>query len=47
LIFEEAGTQIINDYYQVAGPNQYWVKLHILTPNERVEQVDFPVSCAP
>lgn len=47
LVFEEAGTQVINDYYQVGAPNEYWVKLHILTPNERVEQVNFPVSCTP
>lgn len=45
LIFEEAGTQIINKFYQINAPNEYWVKLHVLTPNERVEQVNFPVSC--
>lgn len=47
LIFEEAGTQVINEYYQINAPNEYWVKLVILTPNERVEQVNFPVSCTP
>jgi len=47
MIFEEAGTKNINDYYQIGAPNDYWVKLHILTPNERVEQVNFPVSCTP
>lgn len=47
LIFEEAGTQVINEFYQVNAPNEYWVKLIILTPNERVEQVNFPVSCTP
>lgn len=47
LIFEEAGTQVINEYYQVNSPNEYWVKLKILTPNEMVEQVTFPVSCNP
>ena len=47
LIFEEAGTQIINEVYQINAPNEYWVKLHVLTPNERVEQVNFPVSCTP
>lgn len=45
LIFEEAGTQIINEVYQINAPNEYWVKLHVLTPNERIEQVNFPVSC--
>jgi hypothetical protein len=47
LVFQEAGTQVINEFYQISGPNEYWVKLHILTPNELVEQVNFPVSCTP
>jgi len=45
LIFEEAGTQAINEFYQISGPNDYWVKLYVLTPNEIVEQVNFPVTC--
>jgi len=47
LVFEEAGTQVINDYYQINAPNEYWVRLHVLTPNERFEQVNFPVICTP
>jgi hypothetical protein len=47
LIFDGAGTQVINEYYRINAPNEYWVKLKILTPNERVEQVSFPVSCNP
>ena len=47
LVIEEAGTQIINDYYQIGAPNEYWVRLHILTPNELIEEVKFPVSCTP
>lgn len=47
LIFEEAGTQAINEFYQINAPNSYWVKLYVLTPNELVEQVNFPVSCTP
>jgi SH3-like domain-containing protein len=45
LVFEESGMQIINDYYQIGGPNEYWVKLHILAPNEIIKQVNIPVSC--
>jgi uncharacterized protein YraI len=45
LVFEEAGMQVINDYYQIGGPNDYWIKLHITTPNEIIEQVNIPVSC--
>jgi hypothetical protein len=44
-VFEQSGEQIINDYYQIGGPNEYWVKLHILAPNEIVKQVNIPVSC--
>ncbi|MBI5946450.1 MAG: hypothetical protein HY864_18970 [Chloroflexi bacterium] len=47
MVFEEAGTQIINEFYPIGGPNEYWVKLHILTPNVLDEQVNFPVSCTP
>lgn len=47
LIFEESGTQLINEFYRINAPNEYWVKLQILTPNEAVEQVTFPVSCTP
>ena len=47
LVFEEAGMQIINDYYQIGAPNEYWIKLHILAPNEWIEEVKFPVSCTP
>lgn len=47
LIFEESGTQLINEFYRINAPNEYWVKLKILSPNEMVEQVSFPVSCTP
>jgi hypothetical protein len=45
LVFEEAGKQVINDYYQIGAPNEYWIKLHITTPNEIIKQVNIPVSC--
>lgn len=45
LIFQEAGTQVINEYYQIGGPNEYWVKLYILTPNKLATEVHVPVSC--
>lgn len=47
LFFEESGTQVINEFYRVNAPNEYWVRLKILTPNEMAEQVAFPVSCNP
>jgi SH3-like domain-containing protein len=47
IVFVESGTQAINEYYQVSGANDYWVKLHILTPNTVTEQVNFRVECSP
>jgi SH3-like domain-containing protein len=47
LVFEESGTKIINDYYQVGMPDDYRIKLHILQPNEIIEQVTVPASCTP
>jgi hypothetical protein len=47
LVFEESGKQLINDYYQIGAPNEYWVKLHIFEPNEVIEQVNFNISCTP
>lgn len=47
LIFEEAGTQAINEFYQINSANDYWVKFHVLTPNVLTEQVNFRVSCTP
>lgn len=47
MVFEGAGTQVINDYYQVSAPNEYWIKLHILAPNEITRQIKIPVSCTP
>ena len=46
LVYEESGTQVINEYYQINAPGDYSVKLLILAPNERVEQVTFPVTCS-
>lgn len=47
LIFEGAGTQVINDYYEIGAPNDYWIRLHVLEPTELIRQVNVPVSCAP
>jgi hypothetical protein len=47
LVFDKAGKQVINDYYQIFAPNEYWIKLHISAPNEIIKQVNVPVSCTP
>lgn len=45
LVFERSGLQVINDYYQVNNPGDYWIKLRVLAPNEAIEEVKFPVNC--
>jgi len=47
LIFEEADTQTANGYYQVPVAGDYWIKIHILKPNDVVEQLNFPANCTP
>ena len=47
LIFEESGTQIANGYYQVPIAGDYWIKIHILEPNDMIEQLNFPANCTP
>lgn len=47
LIFEESGMQFANGYYQVPVAGDYWIKIHILKPNDVVEQLNFPANCSP
>ena len=46
LAFETAGTKSIYQSYQVDGPNDYWMKLNIFTPNPLSKQVNFRVECS-
>jgi hypothetical protein len=47
IIFEEAGTKSVNNYYQVFLPGDYWIKVRVLKPNEISGQVSFPANCTP
>lgn len=47
MVFERAGTQLINDYYQIGAPGDYWIKLHLLTPDQLTREVKIPVNCTP
>jgi SH3-like domain-containing protein len=47
MVFEQAGTQLINDYYQIGAPGDYWIKLHILSPAQITNEVKIPVNCTP
>lgn len=47
VIFEESGTQTVNGYYQIPVAGDYWIKIHILQPNDMTEQLNFPANCTP
>ncbi|MDD2920843.1 MAG: hypothetical protein PHQ36_01030 [Anaerolineales bacterium] len=47
LIFEEAGAQTANGYYQVPVAGDYWLKVRVLKPNDIAEQLNFPANCTP
>lgn len=46
LAIETAGTESIYQSYQVDGPNDYWMKLNIFSPNPLSEQVNFRAECS-
>ncbi len=47
LIFEETGTQSVQEFYRIQSPNDYSVNLHISSPNERSERENFFAQCTP
>lgn len=47
LIFETAGTQSVQEFYRIQTPNDYWVNIHIFTPNERSARANFFAQCTP
>jgi hypothetical protein len=47
IVYEEAGTRTISEFYRIAGPNDYWISIHVIGPNDMREQVNFRVLCTP
>lgn len=45
LIFDEAGTKTIQDFYRIASPNDYWIRLHAVGPNDKSGEGKFRVAC--
>jgi hypothetical protein len=43
---ETAGTKSFYQSYQVDGPNDYWMKLNIFSPNPLSKQVNFRAECS-
>lgn len=47
LIFERAETKTVQEFYRVNGANDYKVKLHVLEPNDIIEDAIFLALCTP
>ncbi|MCC7117177.1 MAG: SH3 domain-containing protein [Anaerolineales bacterium] len=46
LAFEQAGTKILNQYFQVNAAGDYWVQLNFLSPTPLNERINFQVRCS-
>lgn len=47
LLYYEGGTQPGLLYYRVNTAKDYWLQVHILSPNDMVEQTTFKATCVP
>jgi hypothetical protein len=47
LLFEEGGTKLVQDYYQVDSANDYSILVRTTLPNLFTGQANFKVTCTP
>ena len=47
LLFEEGGTKMVQDYYQVDAANDYSIQVRTIVPNVVIGQANFKVICTP
>jgi len=47
LLFEEGGTKMVQDYYQVDAVNDYSIQVRTIVPNVVIGQANFKVICTP
>jgi len=47
LLFLESGTQSAFIYYKVASAKDYWIDVHILSPNDTTGRATFKATCVP
>jgi len=47
LLFEEGGTKIVQEFYQVNSANDYSIQIRTLLPNVLIGQANFKVTCEP
>jgi hypothetical protein len=45
LLFLEGGSQVVQLYYRVNGVNNFWLEVHILSPNDMTGRAYFKVTC--
>ena len=47
LLFEEGGTKMVQDYFQVDSANDYSIQVRTIVPNVVIGQADVRVTCTP
>ncbi len=47
LLYLEGSSQVVQLYYRVKGVNDYWLDVHILSPNDISGRAQFKVTCVP
>jgi hypothetical protein len=47
LLYLETGAQSDFVSYQVKSAKDYWIQVHILSPNDRTGRVTFKATCTP
>lgn len=47
LLFLEGGSQTTQVYYRVNSAGNYWIQVHVLSPNDTTGRAYFKVTCVP
>jgi hypothetical protein len=47
LLFLEGKAQAVQEYYKVISADNYWIQVHILSPNDITGRANFKVTCVP
>jgi len=47
LLFEEGGTKMVQDYYQVDSANDYSIRVRTIVPNVVIGEANFKAVCTP
>ncbi|NWG05733.1 MAG: SH3 domain-containing protein [Chloroflexi bacterium] len=47
LLYLEGGSQTVQEYYRVNSSGDYWIQVHILSPNDTTGRAYFKITCTP